>query len=118
MFLVDVPGFLIGVEGEMRRHAGQVINWMNALSLVTVPKITVIDAQEYGQAFVNMGGGRQRGRVVAWPTADLSFMDPRLRDVVHNVREQDDPERYEALKAEMTEARRPTTWRRPAQCTP
>ena len=35
VFLVDVPGFLIGVEGELRGMPGKIINWMNAISLVT-----------------------------------------------------------------------------------
>jgi acetyl-CoA carboxylase carboxyltransferase component len=39
--MVDQPGFLIGVEGERDGAIGQVMNWMNALSLVTVPKISV-----------------------------------------------------------------------------
>jgi acetyl-CoA carboxylase carboxyltransferase component len=67
VYLVDVPGFLIGVEGEMRGMPGKVINWMNAMSQVTVPKITVIMRKSYGQAYINMAGGkgRRRGRVVA-----------------------------------------------------
>ena len=50
VYLVDVPGFLIGVEGEMRGMPGKVINWMNAMSQVTVPKVTVIMRKSYGQA--------------------------------------------------------------------
>ena len=76
VFLVDVPGFLIGVEGEMRGAPGKVINWMNALQLVTVPKITVILRKSYGQAYINMGGGKNADEVAVWPTADLGFMDP------------------------------------------
>ncbi|HEV7394177.1 MAG TPA: carboxyl transferase domain-containing protein, partial [Burkholderiales bacterium] len=33
VFLVDVPGFLIGLEGEVRGMPGKVINWMNAMTL-------------------------------------------------------------------------------------
>src|SRR4051812_14256784 len=57
VYLVDVPGFLIGVEGEMRGMPGKVINWMNAMSQVTVPKVTVIMRKSYGQAYINMAGG-------------------------------------------------------------
>jgi acetyl-CoA carboxylase carboxyltransferase component len=78
VFLVDVPGFLIGVEGEIRGAPGRVINWMNAMSLVTVPKITIIMRKSYGQAYINMGGGRNCDEFACWPTADLGFMDPAV----------------------------------------
>lgn len=76
LFLVDQPGFLIGIEGERRRAPSKIINWMNALSLVTVPKISVIMRKSYGQAFLNMGGGKNSDVVICWPIADLGFMDP------------------------------------------
>jgi methylmalonyl-CoA decarboxylase subunit alpha len=102
VFLVDVPGFLIGVEGEVRGMPGKVINWMNALSLVTVPKITVILRKSYGQAYINMGGGRNTDELACWPTADLGFMDPRVSvNVLYGVKEEDDPERFKQLVAEV-----------------
>jgi len=102
VFLVDVPGFLIGVEGEMRGMPGKVINWMNALSLVTVPRITVIMRKSYGQAYINMGGGSNADEVACWPSADLGFMDPRVSvNVLHGLKEQDDPERFRQLVAEV-----------------
>ena len=102
VYLVDVPGFLIGLEGELRGMPGKVINWMNAMSLVTVPKITVIMRKSYGQAFINMAGGRNADEVAVWPTADLGFMDPAVSvNVLYGVRYQDDPERFEKLKAEV-----------------
>ena len=102
VFMVDVPGFLIGVEGELRGMPGKVINWMNALSLVTVPKITVILRKSYGQAYINMGGGQNADEVACWPTADLGFMDPAVSvNVLYGVRQEDDPERFEQLKAEV-----------------
>jgi len=102
VYLVDVPGFLIGLEGELRGMPGKVINWMNAMTLVTVPKITVIMRKSYGQAFINMAGGRNADEVAVWPTADLGFMDPAVSvNVLHGVRYQDDPERFETLKAEV-----------------
>jgi acetyl-CoA carboxylase carboxyltransferase component len=102
IFLVDVPGFLIGVEGEIRGMPGKVINWMNALTLVTVPKITVMMRKNYGQAFINMAGGRNADEVACWPTADLGFMDPAVSvNVLYGVRQQDDPEKFAKLKAEV-----------------
>jgi len=40
--LVDQPGFLVGRDAERQGIVGKVINWMNALSLCTVPKLAVI----------------------------------------------------------------------------
>ena len=102
VFMVDVPGFLIGVEGELRGMPGKVINWMNALSLVTVPKITVIMRKSYGQAYINMGGGQNADEVACWPTADLGFMDPAVSvNVLYGLRREDDPQRFDQLKAEV-----------------
>lgn len=102
VFLVDVPGFLIGVEGEMRGMPGKVINWMNALSLVTVPKLTVIMRKNYGQAYINMAGGKGADEVAVWPMADLGFMDPAVSvNVLYGVRQQDDPEKFARLKVEV-----------------
>jgi acetyl-CoA carboxylase carboxyltransferase component len=87
VFLVDQPGFMIGLEGEKRRAPSKIINWMNALSLVTVPKISVIMRKSYGQAYLNMGGGRNSDAVVLWPTADLGFMAPEVAvNVLHGVK--------------------------------
>jgi acetyl-CoA carboxylase carboxyltransferase component len=102
VFLVDVPGFLIGVEGEMRGMPGKVINWMNALSLVTVPKVSVILRKSYGQAYINMAGGKGADEVALWPTADLGFMDPAVSvNVLYGVKREDDPKRFEELIAEV-----------------
>jgi methylmalonyl-CoA decarboxylase subunit alpha len=98
VFLVDVPGFLIGVEGELRGMPGKVINWMNALTLVTVPKITVILRKSYGQAYINMGGGRNSDEFIAWPTAEVSFMDPNYAVTVVYGLKPGDPDFDDRLK--------------------
>lgn len=103
IFMADQPGFLIGVEGERAGAIGKVMNWMNAISLVTVPKIAVMMRKSYGQAVLNMGGAGNADEVVAWFTAELNFMDPRSAvTVVHGVTEKDDPERFKALLVEMS----------------
>jgi acetyl-CoA carboxylase carboxyltransferase component len=103
VILVDQPGFLIGLDGERRGAPGRIINWMNALSLVTMPKISVILRKSYGQAYLNMGGGRNSDEVACWPSADLGFMDPAVGvNVLYGVREEDDPERYRELVAELS----------------
>nr|MBF0686131.1 methylmalonyl-CoA carboxyltransferase [Pseudomonas sp.] len=103
IFMVDQPGFLIGVEGERKGAIGRVMNWMNALSLVTVPKISVVMRKSYGQAVLNMGGGGNADHVVCWFGAEINFMDPRSAvRIVHGVSEEEDPEKYAELLAEMT----------------
>jgi acetyl-CoA carboxylase carboxyltransferase component len=98
VFMTDQPGFLIGVEGERRGAVGRVMNWMNALSLVTVPKIAIIMRKTYGQAVLNMGGAGNADEVIAWVSAEVNFMDPRSGvTIVHGVTQEDDPQRYAEL---------------------
>ncbi len=79
VFFHDIPGFLVGKEAERKRVAGKVINFINALNLVTVPKISVIVRKTYGMAFWNMcGTGCAPDFIVAWPTAEMSFVSPEV----------------------------------------
>jgi acetyl-CoA carboxylase carboxyltransferase component len=103
VFLVDQPGFLIGLEAERNKVAGKVMNWMNALSQVTVPKITVMLRKNYGQAFVNMGGAHTADASAAWWSAQVSFMDPRSAvAVVYGITPEQDAAEYERRLAEMS----------------
>ncbi|NUZ04695.1 acyl-CoA carboxylase subunit beta [Piscinibacter koreensis] len=96
---VDTPGFVIGADAERRRAPGKIMNMMNALQLMTVPKISVILRKSYGQAYLNMGGGKNSDEVAAWPTAEVSFMEPRFAvKVVHGL-EPGDAGFDEALEA-------------------
>jgi len=76
--LVDVPGFLPGVEQEHRgiiRHGAKMLF---AYSAATVPKITVILRKAYGGAFLAMcGKDLEADRVIAWPTAEIAVMGPQ-----------------------------------------
>lgn len=86
VLLVDTPGFSIGTEAERKRAPGKIMNYMQALQLCTVPKISVILRKSYGQAYLNMGGGRNSDEVAAWPTAEVSFMDPTFAvKIVHGL---------------------------------
>ena len=65
---------------------GHIMNFMNATCLTTVPQITVIARKAYGRAYVAMGGGAHNDTMVAWPTAEVSFMDPVFAtNIVHNL---------------------------------
>lgn len=102
VFFVDQPGFLIGREGERKAIIGRVMNWMNALTLCTVPKIAIIVRKTYGQAVLNLGLGGNADEVCAWTTAEISFMDPGFAaTIVYNVRERDDPSEFQRRRSEM-----------------
>ncbi|WP_224984383.1 acyl-CoA carboxylase subunit beta [Geomonas agri] len=76
--LVDVPGFLPGVQqeqGGIIRHGAKMLF---AYSAATVPKITVIMRKAYGGAFLAMCGKElETDRVFAWPTAEIAVMGPQ-----------------------------------------
>ncbi len=79
LFFHDIPGFLVGREAERKKVAAKVMNFINALGQVTVPKIGVIIRKTYGMAFWNMAGsGCGTDFLVAWPTAEMSFVDPLI----------------------------------------
>jgi methylmalonyl-CoA carboxyltransferase large subunit len=73
--LVDVPGFMPGVEqeyGGIIRHGAKLLF---AYSAATVPKITVILRKSYGGAYLAMcGKDLDADRVFAWPTAEIAVM--------------------------------------------
>jgi acetyl-CoA carboxylase carboxyltransferase component len=78
---------------------------MNALSLVTVPKVTVMLRKNYGQAYVNMGGAFTADATAAGWTAEISFMDPRSAvGVVYGITPEADPALYELRLNEMAKA--------------
>ena len=73
--LVDVPGFLPGVNEERRgiiRHGAKMLF---AYASATVPKITVIMRKAYGGAYLAMcSEDMGADRVIAWPTAEVAVM--------------------------------------------
>ena len=73
--LVDVPGFLPGVEQEHRgiiRHGAKLLF---AYCEATVPKVTVITRKAYGGAYDVMSSKHVRGDMnYAWPTAEIAVM--------------------------------------------
>jgi acetyl-CoA carboxylase carboxyltransferase component len=86
VILVDTPGFQIGTDAERAGAPGKIMNFMNAMTLVTVPHLSVIVRKSYGRAYVCMGGGRHSDDVAAWPTAEISFMSPEFATkIVHGV---------------------------------
>ncbi|MEA5664126.1 MAG: acyl-CoA carboxylase subunit beta [Cutibacterium granulosum] len=73
--LVDVPGFLPGVQqeyGGIIRHGAKMLY---AYSEATVPKITIVLRKAYGGSYLAMCN-RDLGAdaVYAWPTAEIAVM--------------------------------------------
>jgi acetyl-CoA carboxylase carboxyltransferase component len=97
VFLADTPGFLVGAESEKRRLPGKIMNFMAALEMSTVPKIALVLRKSYGQAYLNMGGGKA-DVTAAWFSGDISFMDPAVAvNVVHGIKPGEQPEQYDEL---------------------
>ena len=75
--LVDVPGFLPGVNQEYEgiiRHGAKLLY---AYCEATVPKVTVITRKAYGGAYDVMSSKHIRGDVnLAFPTAEIAVMGP------------------------------------------
>lgn len=95
IFLHDTPGHMVGKEAEIKRVGGKVVNALQCLFQVTVPKIAIIVRKSYGQATVNMGGmGAEPDFLAAWPTAEIGFMDPLIAaDVVYGNFSEDEREK-------------------------
>lgn len=85
IFLHDTPGHMVGKDGEIKKVGGKVVNALQCLFQVTVPKIAIIIRKTYGQVTVNMCGmGGGPDFLAAWPTAEIGFMDPLIAaDVVY-----------------------------------
>lgn len=105
ILLVDTPGFIIGKETERQRGPAKIMNFMTALQLCSMPKLSVIVRKSYGQAYLNMGGGRNSTEVAAWPTAEVSFMDPTFGTKIITWGRDLDPEgeEFTALRDRMAE---------------
>ena len=75
--LVDVPGYLPGVDQE---HAGVIrhgAKLLYAYSEATVPKVTVILRKAYGGGYIAMSSRHLRADFVfAWPSAEIAVMGP------------------------------------------
>jgi acetyl-CoA carboxylase carboxyltransferase component len=77
VYLMDVPGFIVGSQVEKEgiiRHGAKMLY---ATSEATVPKVTVIMRKAYGAGYYVMcGKGYQPDLIVAWPLAEISVMGP------------------------------------------
>jgi acetyl-CoA carboxylase carboxyltransferase component len=107
VFLVDVPGFMVGTKVEAAgiiRHGAKMLH---AVAAATVPKVTVVIRKAYGAGYYVMNGrAYEPDLIVAWPTAEISVMGAEgAVEIVfrRQVEEADDPA---AKKAELIAAYR------------
>lgn len=73
--IVDVPGYLPGINqefGGIIRHGAKMLY---AYSEATVPKVTLVTRKAYGGSYIGMCS-RDLGadQVIAWPTAEVAVM--------------------------------------------
>ncbi|HEU20377.1 MAG TPA: carboxyl transferase [Deltaproteobacteria bacterium] len=79
IFLHDTPGFVTGRDAELKKVGAKVTVALEALAQVTVPKISIIIRKTYGQAMFNMCGPTAGPDfIVAWPTAEIGFLEPEI----------------------------------------
>ena len=102
--LVDVPGFMPGVDqeyGGIIRHGAKLIY---AYAEATVPKITVILRKSYGGAYIVMSSKHLRSDInLAWPSAEIAVMGPHgAVNIIYRdeISKSDDPE---ATRRELVE---------------
>ncbi len=77
VWLVDVPGFMVGkrVEHDRMLHWG--MRMMQALQMASTPTLTVCIRKAFGLAWQAMNGaGMVSKGLYSWPGAEIGFMDP------------------------------------------
>ncbi len=105
VYLMDVPGFMVGTKVEAAgiiRHGAKMLY---ATANATVPKITVILRKAYGAGYYVMcGRGYDPDLIVAWPSAEISVMGAEgAVEIIFRkqVQEAEDPEakRHELIES-------------------
>jgi acetyl-CoA carboxylase carboxyltransferase component len=109
LFLMDVPGFMVGTKVEQAgiiRHGAKMLY---AVSRATVPKVTVVIRKAYGAGYYVMcGKAYEPDLIVAWPSAEISVMGPEgAVNIIfrRQIEASDDPD---ATRAQMIEGIRET----------
>jgi propionyl-CoA carboxylase beta chain len=76
LFLIDVPGFLVGMESARTQLARRSGRMLFELGQATVPRLSVVLRKGYGAGYIAMGGGRSFSAdlALAWPTAEICAM--------------------------------------------
>ncbi len=79
IFLMDVPGFMVGKSVEHDRILSLAIRLVEALANLSTPSLTVTIRKGFGLAFPAMNGsGMGASGLYSWPGAEIGFMDPEV----------------------------------------
>ena len=109
LFLMDVPGFMVGTKVEQAgiiRHGAKMLY---AVSRATVPKVTVVIRKAYGAGYYVMNGrAYEPDMLVAWPSAEISVMGPEGAVNIIFRKQIEAAEDPDATRAEMIEGIRKT----------
>jgi acetyl-CoA carboxylase carboxyltransferase component len=106
LVLQDTPGFLVSAQAERDRAIVRVMTLLHAMSVLTVPAVSVVIRKAFGLAFVILDGNRQVDLSLAWPGAEIGFMDPPVAaNVLYEpqIKQLPEPERAAFLKAKAEE---------------
>jgi methylmalonyl-CoA decarboxylase subunit alpha len=102
MTLVDLPGYLPGIDQEhsgVIRHGAKLLY---AYSEATVPKLTLILRKAYGGGYIAMCSHHLKADFVfAWPTAEIAVMGPEgAANIIfrNEIKNSDNPEATRKLK--------------------
>ena len=108
VFFQDVPGFMVGTKVERAgiiRHGAKMLQ---AVSLATVPKLTVILRKAYGAGYYVMNGrAYEPDLIVSWPGGEISVMGPEGMVAIAARKMLEASEDPEATKAQLADALRP-----------
>jgi propionyl-CoA carboxylase beta chain len=76
VYLIDLPGFLVGSQAEDTALARRSARLLFELGQATVPRVSVVLRKGYGLGYIAMCGGRSfdADLCVAWPTAEICAM--------------------------------------------
>jgi acetyl-CoA carboxylase carboxyltransferase component len=76
IYLMDTPGFLVGLGAEQSNLIKWSARFLWELGQATVPRFSVVMRKGYGLAYYAMAGGRSHAAelAVAWPQAQISAM--------------------------------------------
>jgi acetyl-CoA carboxylase carboxyltransferase component len=103
VYLVDVPGFMVGTKVEeagIIRHGAKMLF---ATANATVPKLTVVVRKAYGAGYYVMcGRAYEPDLIVAWPTAEISVMGAEGAVEILMRRQLAEAEDPAAARAQMT----------------
>ena len=104
--LVDIGGFLPGVQqehGGIIRHGAKLLY---AYSEASIPKVTLVLRKAYGGAYIAMGSKYLRGDFnFAFPSAEIAVMGPRgAVEILYSrdLKAETDPQKKELMKEKLT----------------